>query len=61
MPKFWRRQLSIGRVYLGIVYNTTFDMTDGRVRFYRDHDADIPIKVYQLRVGHLWLSVDYIP
>ena len=59
LPDFWRRAARLGPVHLGIVYNTTFSMTDGRVHLYVDKVDGF--RMYQLRVGHLWLSLDIYP
>lgn len=60
-PKFWMRRLNIGpAIRISVVYNTTFNMTDGPIRFYRDRDDDIGIRVYSIRIGHLWLNLDVV-
>jgi hypothetical protein len=56
--RFFRRSRSLGPVALSIVYNATFSMTDGRIRFYRNRDGHF--RVYQLRLGHLWLDLDIV-
>jgi hypothetical protein len=55
--RFAMKQLRIGRrYYIAIVLNRTFDMTDGRVRFYRSSDEYF--RAYSLRVGHFWVNFD---
>lgn len=61
--RLWLRHLRIGNhILITLLLNETFTRVDGyfghRINVYRDHDADIPIRVYQLRVGHYWLSLD---
>jgi len=58
MKRFWLRQAHLGPVHLSIVYNTTFSMTDGRAHVYASRDDGI--RLYALRIGHLWLNLDIV-
>lgn len=58
--KFWMRQLRLGNLYLAIVYNGTFNMTDGPIHLYLDRDDDTFFITGSLRIGHLWLDVDIL-
>lgn len=58
--KFWTRHARLGWLFVSIVYNGTFSMTDGRIHGYHSRDADIPISTFSLRIGHLWLNLDIL-